>query len=173
MFNGTYQEPNSYFYSNEILYIIVYNRRLLSFSPSGWDNEKKIGILHENFTTVRPEDPFEDFITKPPVRKVCQCKHWRFKDDGATHSAMLITLCFLLWPSLQLVHDKEINAEDEQVFLMKQQVCVSVCCIFNVTIYWHWQSVWKGPMLILKASFQKCHPLIKVDNTFIFMIIFW
>ncbi|XP_034433507.1 cytoplasmic dynein 1 light intermediate chain 2 isoform X1 [Hippoglossus hippoglossus] len=59
------------------------------FIPSGWDNEKKIGILHENFTTVRPEDPFEDFITKPPVRK--------------------------------LIHDKEINAEDEQVFLMKQQ----------------------------------------------------
>lgn len=59
------------------------------FIPSGWDNDKKIGILHENFTTVRPEDPFEDFITKPPVRK--------------------------------LVHDKEISAEDEQVFLMKQQ----------------------------------------------------
>ncbi|KAI3377570.1 hypothetical protein L3Q82_008733 [Scortum barcoo] len=59
------------------------------FIPSGWDNEKKIGILHENFTTVRPDDPFEDFITKPPIRK--------------------------------LVHDKEINAEDEQVFLMKQQ----------------------------------------------------
>ncbi|KAJ8417770.1 hypothetical protein AAFF_G00226130 [Aldrovandia affinis] len=59
------------------------------FIPSGWDNDKKIGILHENFTTVRPEDPFEDFITKPPVRK--------------------------------LVHDKEVNAEDEQVFLMKQQ----------------------------------------------------
>lgn len=39
-------------------------------SPSGWDNDKKIAILHENFTTVRPEDPFEDFITKPPVRKV-------------------------------------------------------------------------------------------------------
>uniref|UniRef100_A0A8C7UEB8 Dynein light intermediate chain n=1 Tax=Oncorhynchus mykiss TaxID=8022 RepID=A0A8C7UEB8_ONCMY len=57
--------------------------------PSGWDNEKKIAILHENFTTVRPEDPFEDFIMKPPVRK--------------------------------LVHDKEVNAEDEQVFLMKQQ----------------------------------------------------
>uniref|UniRef100_A0AAQ5ZT92 Dynein light intermediate chain n=1 Tax=Amphiprion ocellaris TaxID=80972 RepID=A0AAQ5ZT92_AMPOC len=45
------------------------------FIPSGWDNEKKIGILHENFTTVRPEDPFEDFITKPPVRKVWQCKY--------------------------------------------------------------------------------------------------
>ncbi|TRY69775.1 hypothetical protein DNTS_006005 [Danionella cerebrum] len=59
------------------------------FIPSGWDNDKKIGILHENFTTVRPEDPFEDFIMKPPIRK--------------------------------LVHDKEISAEDEQVFLMKQQ----------------------------------------------------
>ncbi|KAI1889898.1 hypothetical protein AGOR_G00167650 [Albula goreensis] len=59
------------------------------FIPSGWDNDKKIGILHENFTTVKPEDPFEEFITKPPIRK--------------------------------LVHDKEVNAEDEQVFLMKQQ----------------------------------------------------
>uniref|UniRef100_A0A8C6WEQ8 Dynein light intermediate chain n=1 Tax=Neogobius melanostomus TaxID=47308 RepID=A0A8C6WEQ8_9GOBI len=39
------------------------------FIPSGWDNEKKIGILHENLSTVRPEDPFEDFIAKPPVRK--------------------------------------------------------------------------------------------------------
>lgn len=59
------------------------------FIPSGWDNEKKIGILHENFSTVKPEDPFDDFITKPPQRK--------------------------------MVHDKEICAEDEQVFLMKQQ----------------------------------------------------
>ncbi|KAG9341359.1 hypothetical protein JZ751_019465 [Albula glossodonta] len=59
------------------------------FIPSGWDNEKKIAILHENLLTVKAEDAFEDFITKPPVRK--------------------------------LVHDKEVNAEDEQVFLMKQQ----------------------------------------------------
>ncbi|ELK25635.1 Cytoplasmic dynein 1 light intermediate chain 2, partial [Myotis davidii] len=57
--------------------------------PAGWDNEKKIAILHENFTTVKPEDAYEDFIMKPPVRK--------------------------------LVHDKELAAEDEQVFLMKQQ----------------------------------------------------
>uniref|UniRef100_A0A667WX93 Dynein light intermediate chain n=1 Tax=Myripristis murdjan TaxID=586833 RepID=A0A667WX93_9TELE len=64
------------------------------FIPSGWDNEKKIAILYENFTTVTPEDPFEDLIIQPPVRK--------------------------------LVHDKEISAEDEQVFLMKQQVCVFV-----------------------------------------------
>uniref|UniRef100_A0A2K6EWV5 Dynein light intermediate chain n=1 Tax=Propithecus coquereli TaxID=379532 RepID=A0A2K6EWV5_PROCO len=59
------------------------------FIPAGWDNEKKIAILHENFTTVKPEDAYEDFIVKPPVRK--------------------------------LVHDKELAAEDEQVFLMKQQ----------------------------------------------------
>uniref|UniRef100_F6W0X2 Dynein light intermediate chain n=2 Tax=Equus TaxID=9789 RepID=F6W0X2_HORSE len=59
------------------------------FIPAGWDNEKKIAILHENFTTVKPEDVYEDFIVKPPVRK--------------------------------LVHDKELAAEDEQVFLMKQQ----------------------------------------------------
>nr|XP_020670041.1 cytoplasmic dynein 1 light intermediate chain 2 [Pogona vitticeps] len=57
--------------------------------PAGWDNEKKIAILHENFTTVKPEDSYEDFIIKPPIRK--------------------------------LVHDKELAAEDEQVFLMKQQ----------------------------------------------------
>ncbi|MCE7766836.1 hypothetical protein GQL56_29875, partial [Pseudomonas putida] len=46
----------------------------------------------ENFTTVKPEDAYEDFIVKPPVRK--------------------------------LVHDKELAAEDEQVFLMKHQVGV-------------------------------------------------
>uniref|UniRef100_A0AAX7TD79 Dynein light intermediate chain n=1 Tax=Astatotilapia calliptera TaxID=8154 RepID=A0AAX7TD79_ASTCA len=75
------------------------------FIPSGWDNEKKIGILHENFTTVRPEDPFEDFITKPPVRK--------------------------------LVHDKEINAEDEQVFLMKQQVDVAISPFIMISFPYH------------------------------------
>lgn len=40
------------------------------YRPAGWDNEKKIAILHENFTTVKPEDAYEDFIVKPPVRKV-------------------------------------------------------------------------------------------------------
>lgn len=46
------------------------NPCLSTFRPAGWDNEKKIAILHENFTTVKPEDVYEDFITKPPVRKV-------------------------------------------------------------------------------------------------------
>jgi len=39
-------------------------------SPAGWDNDKKIGILHENFQTLKAEDSFEDSIRKPPVRKV-------------------------------------------------------------------------------------------------------
>lgn len=46
------------------------NAYLFAFRPAGWDNEKKIAILHENFTTVKPEDAYEDFIVKPPVRKV-------------------------------------------------------------------------------------------------------
>lgn len=53
-------------------YELPFNTLCFSFSPAGWDNEKKIAILHENLSTVRPEDPFEDFITKPPVRKVRQ-----------------------------------------------------------------------------------------------------
>nr|XP_023683528.1 cytoplasmic dynein 1 light intermediate chain 1 [Paramormyrops kingsleyae] len=59
------------------------------FIPAGWDNEKKIAILHENFQTIKAEDSFEDVIVKPPVRK--------------------------------FVHEKEISAEDDQVFLMKLQ----------------------------------------------------
>uniref|UniRef100_A0A3Q0SC93 Dynein light intermediate chain n=1 Tax=Amphilophus citrinellus TaxID=61819 RepID=A0A3Q0SC93_AMPCI len=39
------------------------------FIPSGWDNEKKIAILHENFQTIKADDSFEDVIVKPPVRK--------------------------------------------------------------------------------------------------------
>uniref|UniRef100_A0A4W3IYW4 Dynein light intermediate chain n=1 Tax=Callorhinchus milii TaxID=7868 RepID=A0A4W3IYW4_CALMI len=60
------------------------------FIPAGWDKDKKIAILHENFVSVKPEDAYEDFIVKPLVKKP--------------------------------VHDKEVAAEDEQVFLMKQQV---------------------------------------------------
>eukprot|EP00076_Gallus_gallus_P041519 XP_025007057.1 cytoplasmic dynein 1 light intermediate chain 2-like [Gallus gallus] len=40
------------------------------FIPAGWDNEKKIAILHENFTRVKPGYAYEDFIAKPRVRKL-------------------------------------------------------------------------------------------------------
>uniref|UniRef100_A0A3B5QRJ3 Dynein light intermediate chain n=1 Tax=Xiphophorus maculatus TaxID=8083 RepID=A0A3B5QRJ3_XIPMA len=39
------------------------------FIPSGWDNEKKIAILHENFQTLKSDDSYEDVVVKPPVRK--------------------------------------------------------------------------------------------------------
>ncbi|XP_027000211.1 cytoplasmic dynein 1 light intermediate chain 1 isoform X1 [Tachysurus fulvidraco] len=63
------------------------------FIPSGWDNEKKIAILHENLQTIKADDNFEDVIVKPPVRK--------------------------------FVHEKEIQAEDDQVFLVKLQTLLS------------------------------------------------
>ncbi|XP_020330616.1 cytoplasmic dynein 1 light intermediate chain 1 [Oncorhynchus kisutch] len=63
------------------------------FIPSGWDNENKISILHENFQTLKLNDIFEEVIVKPPVRK--------------------------------FVHEKEIQAEDDQVFLLKLQSLLS------------------------------------------------
>ncbi|CAH2324417.1 cytoplasmic dynein 1 light intermediate chain 2 [Pelobates cultripes] len=51
------------------------------FIPAGWDNEKKIGILHENFSTVKPEDAYEDFIAKPPVRKLVHDKEVAAEDE--------------------------------------------------------------------------------------------
>uniref|UniRef100_A0A8C5QPU6 Dynein light intermediate chain n=1 Tax=Leptobrachium leishanense TaxID=445787 RepID=A0A8C5QPU6_9ANUR len=51
------------------------------FIPAGWDNEKKIGILHENFQTLKPEDTFEDIVTKPPVRKFVHEKEIVSEDD--------------------------------------------------------------------------------------------
>ncbi|KAM8799371.1 cytoplasmic dynein 1 light intermediate chain 2 [Eudromia elegans] len=51
------------------------------FIPAGWDNEKKIAILHENFTTVKPEDAYEDFIVKPPVRKLVHDKELAAEDE--------------------------------------------------------------------------------------------
>lgn len=45
-------------------------------------------------------------------------------------SKVLIEQLYAFSSFSQLVHDKEINAEDEQVFLMKQQVCASLSCMF-------------------------------------------
>ncbi|XP_046578274.1 LOW QUALITY PROTEIN: cytoplasmic dynein 1 light intermediate chain 2-like [Haliotis rubra] len=64
------------------------------FVPSGWDNEKKISILYENMSSMKPEDAFDDVIAKPITRKPVQ-------------------------------RDAEVTAEDEQVFLMKQQTQLS------------------------------------------------
>ncbi|KAK2190337.1 hypothetical protein NP493_84g05025 [Ridgeia piscesae] len=64
------------------------------FVPTGWDNTKKISILFENMMSMKPEDAYEQVITRPSTHK--------------------------------LVHrDTELIAEDEQVFLMKQQTMLS------------------------------------------------
>jgi dynein light intermediate chain 1 len=42
-----------------------------NFRPTGWDNDKKIAILHENLQNIKPEESFEDVISKPITRKVC------------------------------------------------------------------------------------------------------
>lgn len=39
-------------------------------SPSGWDNMKKISILHENMHTCKPDDYYRDIIVQPATRKV-------------------------------------------------------------------------------------------------------
>ncbi|XP_059828287.1 cytoplasmic dynein 1 light intermediate chain 1-like [Hypanus sabinus] len=51
------------------------------FIPAGWDNEKKIGILYENFQSLKPDDKFEDGIMKPPVRKFVHEKEVLSEDD--------------------------------------------------------------------------------------------
>ena len=42
----------------------------LTFRPTGWDNDKKIGILYENLQSMKAEDGFNDVLAKPVTRKV-------------------------------------------------------------------------------------------------------
>ncbi|XP_023029957.2 dynein light intermediate chain [Leptinotarsa decemlineata] len=39
------------------------------FIPAGWDNMKKISILHENMHSCKPEDYYRDVIVQPATRK--------------------------------------------------------------------------------------------------------
>lgn len=40
-------------------------------SPAGWDNEKKMAILQENMTNIKPDDFYNEIIQKPVItRKV-------------------------------------------------------------------------------------------------------
>ena len=66
------------------------------FIPAGWDNEKKVAILHENMHGIRPNQYYTDVIAKPIVRK-------------STNN-----------------RDIEVTAEDEQGFLLRQQQYLQV-----------------------------------------------
>lgn len=63
--------------------------------PAGWDNLKKISILHENLQSMKPEDYYRNVIVQPPTNRKC------------------------------VTREVEIQAEDEQVFLTKQQAALS------------------------------------------------
>uniref|UniRef100_A0A182MZP3 Dynein light intermediate chain n=1 Tax=Anopheles dirus TaxID=7168 RepID=A0A182MZP3_9DIPT len=59
--------------------------------PAGWDNMKKISILHENMQSCKPDDYYNDIIAQPPSRKTVSNR------------------------------ESEIQTEEEQAFLARQQ----------------------------------------------------
>lgn len=59
--------------------------------PAGWDNLKKISILHENLHSCKPDDEYSEIIAQPATRKSVANR------------------------------ETEILAEDEQAFLARQQ----------------------------------------------------
>lgn len=114
---------------------------LFCISPSGWDNEKKIAILHENFQTLKSDDIFEDVIVKPPVRKVRVLQGRVLSealfDERAAKVNVPSPACH------QIVHEKEIQAEDDQVFLVKLQVRRSSHFLVSVSFPLPFKSVLK------------------------------
>ncbi|XP_076623604.1 dynein light intermediate chain isoform X1 [Colletes latitarsis] len=62
--------------------------------PAGWDNMKKISILHENLQSMKPDDYYRDVIVQPQTNRKC------------------------------VTREVEIQAEEEQAFLAKQQAAL-------------------------------------------------
>ncbi|CAG7824637.1 unnamed protein product [Allacma fusca] len=62
------------------------------FIPAGWDNEKKMAILHENISSFKPDEYFNEVIQKPVVTRK------------------------------PVNREPEVEVEDEQKFLERQQV---------------------------------------------------
>ena len=62
--------------------------------PAGWDNMKKISILHENLQLMKPDDYYRDIIVQPPTNRKC------------------------------ITREVEVQAEEEQTFLAKQQAAL-------------------------------------------------
>ncbi|XP_017875977.2 cytoplasmic dynein 1 light intermediate chain 1-like, partial [Ceratina calcarata] len=62
--------------------------------PAGWDNMKKISILHENLQSMKPDDYYRDVIAQPSTNRKC------------------------------VAREVEVQAEEEQAFLAKQQAAL-------------------------------------------------
>lgn len=56
----------------DYFYFMLYFYAVLLFvcSPSGWDSEKKISILYDSMSSMKPDDHFNDVIVRPVTRKV-------------------------------------------------------------------------------------------------------
>lgn len=63
--------------------------------PAGWDNRKKISILHENLFYIKPDEYYRDIITEPVSNKK------------------------------YVAREVEFQVEDEQAFLARQQALLS------------------------------------------------
>ncbi|XP_046737288.1 cytoplasmic dynein 1 light intermediate chain 2 isoform X1 [Diprion similis] len=63
--------------------------------PAGWDNMKKISILHENLQTMKPDSYYRDIIAQPQVNRKA------------------------------VAREVEVQAEEEQAFLAKQQAALT------------------------------------------------
>ncbi|XP_043276405.1 cytoplasmic dynein 1 light intermediate chain 1 isoform X3 [Venturia canescens] len=63
--------------------------------PAGWDNMKKISILHENLQSMKPDDYYRYVIAQPTTNRKC------------------------------VAREVEVQAEEEQAFLARQQAALS------------------------------------------------
>lgn len=80
---------------------------------------KKISILYENMQSCKPDDYYNDIIAQPPSRKVRLGKR---SHSGASPGCVIFGFLMIL-PHLQTVSNREseIQTEDEQSFLARQQ----------------------------------------------------
>lgn len=49
--------------------IFYYFKNIFNYSPAGWDNLKKISILHENLQSMKPDDYYRDVIAQPSINR--------------------------------------------------------------------------------------------------------
>ena len=58
----------------------------LFYRPAGWDNDKKIGILYENLTSMKPDDDYSDVIARPATRGAVKTVSSAGRDAAETHA---------------------------------------------------------------------------------------
>lgn len=64
------------------------------FIPAGWDNMKKISILHENMHSCKPDDYYRDVIVQPATRKAVNRETELIAEDEQGFLARLQQISF-------------------------------------------------------------------------------